>query len=391
MKQLPFSSFTPPAPVLGARLFAIVLLTLTCPVIRQGFARDAALPDPARIEGAITGGLRWLAGQQIREGSEAGAWPVEYANYRPAVTALAGMAFLANGHLPGDEGPYGETVAKALRYVIGTMDPSGYSGQGDRSGMYIHAITSLFALSCLGMQADESLEPDLAEWVRRSLTLILDSQQIAKAAAARGGWRYTPYTSESDVSVTCWQLLVLHSARQAGYPVPSSAFDSALAYIHRAFAPVEPLSEDDPPAGGYLYRPGISREPEPAVSALVLHIQTLFDAASESQTQATLNYLQRYPPTWGGPQYGGFFYFAGFYMVQGMFQTGGQAWNAFGPPMAKLLLDHQAGDGSWPFPPDNTAQSRLTGPAYPVAMAVLILSIEKQFLPMVQRQHKLYP
>jgi hypothetical protein len=35
-------------------------------------------------------------------------------------------------------------------------------------------------------------------------------------------------------------------------------------------------------------------------------------------------------------------------------------------------------------------QSELAGPAYPTAMAVLILSLEKQYLPMYQRQKQLF-
>lgn len=316
------------------------------------------------------------------------------ANYRPAIASLAGLAFLANGHLPGDDGPYGKTVAAALRYVMGTMAPDGYVGQGDRSGMYIHAISSLFALSCLGMQADEALEPELADWCRRGLDVILSAQQVSKTAAAQGGWRYDPYTSDSDISVTCWQLLVLHTARQAGFEVEPPVFNAAQAYLNRAFVAVEPEAgqDKDSPAGGYLYRPPVSREPSPSSTALVVFIQSLFDAADERRTSEALTYLRRYPPTWGGPQYGGFFYFSAFYMVQGMFQVGGEEWESFGPRMATLLLDHQAGDGSWPYPPDNEfpAQMQGTGPAYPVAMAVLMLSLDKQFLPMYQRQRRLY-
>jgi hypothetical protein len=354
----------------------------------------AAHAETARTEGAVAGGLRWLADHQIHEGAQAGSWPVGTANYRPAIASLAGLAFLANGHLPGDDGPYGKTVAEALKYVMGSMAPDGYIGQGDRSGMYIHAIGSLFALSCFGMQSDEKFEPKLAEWCRRSLDVIIRAQKIARAAEDQGGWRYDPYTPESDVSVTCWQLLVLHTARQAGFEVDPQVINAAQAYLNRAYVPVKPEAGQDKgaPAGGYLYRPGIDRQPSHSSSALVVFILSLYDAADEQRTREALTYLRRYTPTWGGPQYSGFFYFSSFYMAQGMFQVGGQEWDAFGPRMANLLLEHQSGDGSWPYPPDNASPANLqgTGPAYPVAMAVLMLSLDKQFLPMYQRQRRLY-
>ena len=376
----------------GSRCGALLLAGL--PVFAQGPAEPVARPDAVRTAGAIAGGLRWLAERQNTNGVEAGSWRVNIGNYRPAVASLAGLAFLANGHLPGDDGPYGTNVANALKYVMGTMAPDGYMGQGDRSGMYIHAISSLFALSCLGMQADETLEPELAEWCRRSLEVTLRAQQISKTVVARGGWRYDPYTAESDVSVTCWQLLVLHTARQAGYDVDPSVFYTAQPYLNRAWVAVKPEEGQDQagPAGGYRYRPGFTREPSRSTTALVVFIQSLFGAANEHRTRGALTYLRRYPLTWDGSQYGGFFYFSAFYMVQGMFQVGGEEWESFGPRMAALLLDHQSGDGSWPYPPGNElpALTQGTGPAYPVAMAVLMLSLDKQFLPMYQRQSSLY-
>jgi hypothetical protein len=359
----------------------------------------AAHAKAARAEGAITGGLRWLAEHQIRKGAEAGSWDVPTKNYRPAIASLAGLAFLANGHLPGDDGPYGTNVANALKYVTGAMAADGYVGQGDRSGMYIHAISTLFALSCLGMQADETfdpqIEPKLAEWCRRSLDVILSAQQVTKAAVAQGGWRYDPYTTDSDISVTCWQLLVLHAARQAGFEVEPPVFNSALAYLNSAFSPVKSEAEQDKgnPAGGYFYPDRRSSGmPHPSTTALAVLAMSLFDAADEQRTRDSLEYLRRCSPTWGGVQYGGFFFFSAFEWSQGMFQIGGKDWESFGPSMAAVLLDHQAGDGSWPYPPDNSSPALLreTGPAYPVAMAVLTLSIDKQFLPMFQRQRRLY-
>jgi hypothetical protein len=347
---------------------------------------------PARIDGATGGGLRWLAEHQLRNGADKGAWPVNTANYRPAIASLAGLAFLANGHLPGTNTPYARCVSAALKYVVKSASSDGYAGQGDKSGMYIHAICSLFVLSCYGMQAEETLDPELANWCRRSIEIILRAQQMPKSYNERGGWRYEPGIDQSDVSVTCWQLLVLHSARQAGFEVEQPVFHAAMAYLNRAYIPLkEDTQRTDPPAGGYLYRPGFTQEPERPATALVLFIHALFDAANEQRTQAALTYLRRYPITWDGAQYGGYFYFSGFYMMQGMFQVGGPDWAAFRPRMASLLLDHQSGDGSWPYPPNSLREDQqTTGPAYPVAMAVLMLSLDKQYLPMYQRQRRLY-
>ncbi|MFO7872001.1 MAG: hypothetical protein R6V03_11305 [Kiritimatiellia bacterium] len=338
-------------------------------------------------ESAIRAGLKWLADNQVTRGTEAGSWPCERPQYRPAVASLAGLAFLANGYFPRD-GRYGEVLDRSMEYVRASMTPDGYLGQGDRSGMYIHAICSLFGFSYLGTSGDPETERGLADWCRESLRVIADAHAVRRPSVARGGWRYTPYTSESDVSVTSWQLLVLHSARQCGYSVDAGMLHSGLAYVNSAFR--DPKEDERKANSGFLYRPGVSREPEPAVSGVAVFIKSLLEGEQDDKTRKTLDYLKRFPPSWGGEQYSGYFYFTLFYMSQGMFQVGGETWSEFADASHQILIEHQGGDGKWPFPPDNTPQSRLTGEAYPTAMAVLVLSLEKQYLPMYQRQKSLY-
>ncbi len=338
-------------------------------------------------DAAVRDGLRWLAGQQINEGTELGSWTCGRPQYRAAVASLSGLAFLANGHLPG-EGPYGHAVERAMAYVRETMSPDGYLGQGDRSGMYIHAICTLFGLSYLGTSPDPDQERELADWCRASLKVIVDAQAVRRSPVASGGWRYTPYTSESDVSVTCWQLLTLHAAQQCGYAVDPSVIYAGLSYVNRAF--VDHEGEKDVSDSGFMYRPGVNRKPEMAVTGVALFIKSLLEREQDERTRKALAYLQTSSPSWGGTQYSGYFYFTLFYMTQGMFQVGGQAWADYSAGIQNVLIEHQTGDGHWPFPPDNTSQSLLTGHAYPTAMAVLILSMEKQYLPMYQRQKSLF-
>ena len=47
-------------------------------------------------------------------------------------------------------------------------------------------------------------------------------------------------------------------------------------------------------------------------------------------------------------------------------------------------------DGHWPFPPDNQPQSHPAGRAYTTALGILILSLDKQYLPMYLRQKQLF-
>jgi hypothetical protein len=126
------------------------------------------------------------------------------------------------------------------------------------------------------------------------------------------------------------------------------------------------------------------------VTGVALCIRAILDRPDDAQTAATLGYLEAFPPSWGGEQYKQFYFLASFYLVQGMFQIGGETWETHRAAVEEVLVTHQSGDGSWPSPPDDAPQNRLAGPAYPTALAVLMLSLDRQYLPVYQRQRPLY-
>src|SRR5262249_41727892 len=63
------------------------------------------------LEERVKHALKFLQTMQTPDG----AWPSQGAKSAP-ITALAVMAFLSAGHVPG-EGPYGATVEKGIRWV----------------------------------------------------------------------------------------------------------------------------------------------------------------------------------------------------------------------------------------------------------------------------------
>lgn len=356
---------------------ALAALGLSFPDWAAG--REESSPDPKRIRSALEAGLQWLAEKQVLEGSEAGSWGNP--RYSTAVASLAGLAFLANGYEPG-RGAYGKALDRAIQFVQASMTPDGYLGSRDQS-MYVHAICTLFGLSYLGCSENPEKEIELAQWCGRSIDLILAAQKVRKARWEQGGWRYTPYSNDSDLSVTSWQLLTLHAARQCGYDVDPAVFDAAMKYVNSAYA------ETEGGETGFLYRVGASIAPEPAVTGVAVFLKSVFEKETDEKSAKSMQYLKNFSPGWGGRQYNGFFFFGTFYMAQGMFQTGEEAWIDFAPKIQKVLLDHQEGDGHWDFPPDNSPQSHPAGLAYTTAMSALILSLDRQYLPMFQRQKSL--
>lgn len=102
-------------------------LSLLLPLSAAALAQERNIPliDPtnelpevmnarqvAELVAAVDRGLASLSKLQEEDGS----FPtISYG--QPAITALAVMAYLSRGHLPG-EGPYGETLEKAINYIL---------------------------------------------------------------------------------------------------------------------------------------------------------------------------------------------------------------------------------------------------------------------------------
>ncbi|MCJ8330547.1 MAG: hypothetical protein HRT89_14435 [Lentisphaeria bacterium] len=372
----------------------IVIICLAFLLLLPAWAENDA-KNRQKVNMAIAGGLKWLADSQVQEGNTKGSWDSE--KFRVATASFAGLAFLANAHKPG-KGEYGKVLDQTMDYVMKQMAPDGYLGSQDQQ-MYVHAVATLFALSYLGRSDDADKEKKLAAWCQKSIGLIIKAQKVAmKRQLALGGWRYSPDTSESDTSVTCWMLLVLHTAKQAGFTIDQGIFDEGLKYINNAWMirKVDIYDDKGQATGrkkeikGFVYRKGVSLEPEAAATGIAVFVKSILEKKRDSKVNESLAYLKNYPPVWGAEHYNGYFFFASFYITQGMFQIGGDEWIDYRNKMNKALLENQKGNGRWPLPDNNKGQSSKAGLAYPTAMAILILSLEKQLLPMYQRQKELF-
>jgi squalene cyclase len=177
---------------------------------------------------AVERGLSWLNDNQ----SEDGSWQAKIGfklntDYRytedqrghVGVTSLAGMAFLAGGHVPG-RGKYGPTVERALDFVLNCVQEDGYITHAG-SRMYSHAFATMFLAEICGMTE----RPDVRAKLQLAVDFIVHSQN------ADGGWRYEPYAPESDMSIVVCQVLALRAARNIGVRVPKAVIDKAARYV----------------------------------------------------------------------------------------------------------------------------------------------------------------
>jgi hypothetical protein len=320
-----------------------------------------------QIDNATRRGVAYLLSKQDKRGAIR-----ETDAHETAITALSALAIAAIGNLPSDSTTEGEAVQKALSFLLSTdrQDREGYFGSKDGSRMYGHGITTLFLAEMLGMGIDLEQDNAIRNSCQSAVNLILRAQQVQKRNGAEGGWRYSPQATDSDLSVTIWQLMALRAAKNAGISVPKEAIDSAVGYIKRSFKDTGRLNA----VVGFSYE--INQTPVWSTAAeglLALQVCGEYDTA---EVTATSDWLLQNPPKPSVP----WFYYGTYYYAQGMYQRGGEHAETSAKRVLEVLLPQQEADGSWKSQGGNESNR-----VYRTAMAVLSLSVKYHYLPIYQR------
>jgi len=320
-----------------------------------------------RTQQAIDGGLAYLRGRQLEDGS----FGTHGYRRNVAICSLAGMAYLASGSTPG-RGPRGEALNRCIDYLLANAGEQGLISAPmgiERGPMYGHGFATLFLSETYGM----TLRKDLRERLARAIGLIVGTQND------EGGWRYQPRPGDADLSVTVCQVMALRAARNAGFAVPKKTIDLALDYVKAC----------QNPDGGFRYmRPGGS----PAGSAIQGKSQFARSAAGVvaytnggiyrgAELARGLAYLDGFRPgdASGDAAIGRrepYYFYGHYYAVQAMWHAGGERWLAWYPAIRDQLLARQREDGSWP---DAICAE------YGTAMGLIILQVPNNYLPILQR------
>ena len=283
-----------------------------------------------------------------------------------AMTALALLAMAAVGHQPTEEGKYGDAFRKALQFVLkeDRQDKDGYFGSADGSRMYGHGIVTLLLAELAGMGGDPEVNGVLRKRCQAGVDLILRAQSTVKAKGQEGGWRYSPKASDSDLSVTVWQLMALRAAKNSGFDVPGTAVEQAVSYIKRLHT-----------SKIFAYQAGAQSNWATASEGL-LALQVCGEYESR-EVLVTSDWLLTNPP-----KVSEFFFYGMYYYAQGMYQRGGSHADAAAQRVAELLLPLQDTDGSWKSA-GNSSEGSLR--IYRTAMAMLSLAVKYHYLPIYQR------
>lgn len=333
-------------------------------------------------EAAVQRALRWLASAQ----SPAGHWDADRfgagqerlvlghdrrgagAKADTAMSGLALLAFLGDGHTHLDNSQYSETIRKGLESLLQAQRRDGcMAGDAELfAAMYSHGIATLALSEAFVLSGDKRLEPA----VRAAIDYTVRAQHPTS-----GSWRYQPLES-GDMSQLGWQLMALKSAELAGVPTPAATRDGMVRFIKSA------SSGEHGGLGAYRPndRPSRTMTAEALVCRQFLGMSRDNPAAGEAAT-----YLLGELPT---SERINLYYW--YYGTLGMYQQGGEPWQQWNRAMQGTLLPRQnntgAQAGSWD--PD-CVWGGYGGRVYTTAMATLCLEVYYRYLPLYQHEQRL--
>jgi hypothetical protein len=282
------------------------------------------------------------------------------------ITSLCGMALLAGGHTP-TRGAYRVQSAKALRYVLDHQDkPTGYLG-ADMGNMYSHGFATLYLAECYGMAAEAGL--------RRSLEAAIDL--IHRAQNSEGGWRYTPTPVDADLSVTICQVMALRAANNVG--VGGQATQDVIA---KAVKYVRFCANGD---GSFGYQGGGrgwgTEGPEgvPRCSAGCMSLMgSGITDASDAVLGPALAFLRQHVFEHLEGR-GSYLWYGQYYAAQALFHSPDpKDWDNYWAKAWPAIANMQSPGGVW-------TRGDSGGVAYNSAMALIILQIPNNYLPIFQR------
>jgi len=358
---------------LGAVLAAGLLLASAQQAATRADDTPAAVSDDTvkvdkHTESVINGALKYLAAQQLPNGSwtgdknnpVGGKWAV-------AMTSYVMMAFMANGNLP-DAGPYAKQVKNGLQFLLDSVRADGTFDEGDRAHyMYSHGLATMVLAEIYG----ETQNPFIRHKLEHVVLLIIHGQN------PQGGWRYQPGSKDADLSVTVPQTVALCAAKRAGIAVPQVTLDRAIAYIK---------SCEVGDTGGFTYQPpGGASFARSAAAIYALQICGLYDdpavARGSRYVMESLDGVNS--PGWRTQwmTYGSYYAAVAHYLI------GGDKWKAyyqeFGQGFVMRNVTTEGDLSHWSATLDPNAKD--VGSNWCTAVFTVILSLPYGYLPLYQR------
>jgi len=365
----------------SSRLILLVLagVLAATPAVRAKESPRLRSTHERQRAAAVSGGLRFLASQQQRDGS----WG---SKSRVGVTSLALLAFLAHGDQIG-RGPHGAVIERGVRYLLSCSlapsasnplrstvpgKPSGYiwGGRSDTdSRMHGHGYATQVLASVYGSGVrSPALRTELRTAILRAVRVIENAQTFT------GGWGYEPsFSTNHEGSITVVVAQALRVARDAGFVIDKEVHRRGLKY----------LRESQKPDGSFRY--SLTRsDSTPALTSAALCAMYGFAEYESRKTRAALDYLRARHGrarrlTW--PFYGRY------YAAQVYYRSSAADWRRWNRDWVPRILAtaERTRSGLVYWDDAFRGQDRSQGRAYATALSCLTLSVGDGLLPLLSK------
>lgn len=370
-------------------VFAIAFLIATLP---WSVAQDGAAKARAKDQRHIDKGLEWLAKQQATDGH----WEAQEGTYPIAMTALAGIALLAEGSTP-DQGKYARHIDQATQFLLNRVQRDGLIGNrrdSRESGQYMfgHSFAMLFLSQVYAKEKNDKFQKELRGVLTRAVEFT------GKAQTKLGGWGYVSAAEGNDFdegAATVTQIHALNAVRAAGIDVPKTIIDQARAYLGKSCSVnlYEAVERGKAEAGVIYSLSGASKEPRPALTVAALAAFPPKDRRDELALK-WLNFVQKnIAIDQLGRRRQGYDEYVLFYLSQVVYAFGEEEharlrpdlaandknllkWSRYRDTVFPAVCAQQNDDGSW---------NGLPGPVYASAMHLVVLQLDKEELPFCRR------
>ena len=340
---------------------------------RFGANRKRALQENGgrpEADEAVLRGLRYLVKTQSPDGS----WGKGRISYVAAMTGFGVLSFLGHGETPNSP-EFGATVKTAVHWIVEqgrqtdgrlNMEPA-----FTQDGVYAHAIATFALAEYYSLTHD----PEVVDLLTKAVGYIVGGQ------GPDGGWMYAYDKTESDTSVSGWQIQALRAAFLSGLNLAGvdAALDKAMLNLKRVQGP----------KGGFGYRRSEDKYSLTGVGVLCTYMwkqekdKTVRDGIQFIMDETRKNFPVEYRNDKAN-------LYAWYYDTQACFMVGGAAWNTWNRMFQDQLIKAQSPDGSWPILAKTgggelQADPEGVGPFYRTNLCILMLEVYYRYNSIVNK------
>jgi hypothetical protein len=318
-------------------------------------------------EEAVLRGLCWLVKTQNPDGS----WGKGKGPVQAAMTGFSMLSFLGHGETPVSP-EFGPAVQKALDWVLENGSKSDghlcMQPQFSQQGVYAHAIVAYALGEYYTMTRDQRVEGLL----RRAVRYIVEGQ------GPDGGWMYSYDKTESDTSVSGWQIQALKAAHLSGLNIEGvdTALDKAMLDLKRVQGK----------NGGFGYRN--AAQEKYSLTGIGVLCTYFWKQEKDKMVRDGVEYMmdhtkKDFPVKYDGEKAD---LYAWYYNTQACLMVGGPAWSTWNRLFQDEIVKHQSADGSWPpmvgkAVGDLQIQPEGNGPLYRTNFCILMLEVYYRYMP----------